>query len=409
MNFVDRLRSVSSGRNGPDQDQFYPDSINSGPLALILEAERDRWFVWVPVAFGAGIAVYFALPQEPSLITCLVPACAASASRFVWRQGLGACLLGGLFLMAALGLTAAKLRTEWVRAPVLERPLRFVEVRGWLEHVEARQPKGARLTIRVATLGSLAAAQRPRRVRITTHDRDPRLHAGIAIKVRASLTPPPRPVLPGGYDFARRAWFLGLGAIGFARQRVEIDSGIGQAPLALRIGAMVQRVRQRISERIARALPGETGGIATALITGERGGISTTTLEAFRSAGLVHVLAISGLHMSIMAGTVFLIVRLLFCGVARNCAQTPNQEMGSRCCHDRRPHVSAGIRRVLFHAAGVHHDLHHVCSRPTQSTRHRVAQCRPHRRRSADRISRKSVRYQLSDVICRCRGAGFIL
>ncbi len=72
----------------------------------------------------------------------------------------------------------------------------------------------------------------------------------------------------------------------------------------------MQRLRQTIGARIAAALPGETGAIATALITGERGGISGATNDAFRDSGLLHILSISGLHMAIMAGSVFFIVRL---------------------------------------------------------------------------------------------------
>lgn len=32
-----------------------------------LEAERERWVLWLPVLFATGIGIYFALPQEPSM------------------------------------------------------------------------------------------------------------------------------------------------------------------------------------------------------------------------------------------------------------------------------------------------------------------------------------------------------
>ncbi len=66
-------------------------------------------------------------------------------------------------------------------------------------------------------------------------------------------------------------------------------------------------------------MPGETGAIANALITGERGAIPEDTTSAFRDSGLLHVLSISGLHMAIMAGSVFFLVRLVlaaFPGIA---------------------------------------------------------------------------------------------
>ncbi|MFZ8305220.1 hypothetical protein ACO1K3_13810, partial [Staphylococcus aureus] len=36
-----------------------------GRLTDWLEAEREQWFNWLPVCFGAGIAVYFSLKFEP--------------------------------------------------------------------------------------------------------------------------------------------------------------------------------------------------------------------------------------------------------------------------------------------------------------------------------------------------------
>ena len=63
------------------------------------------------------------------------------------------------------------------------------------------------------------------------------------------------------------------------------------------------------------ALPGQTGAIANALITGERGGISEATNQAFRDFGLFHILSISGLHMVIMAGAVFFCIRLALAAI----------------------------------------------------------------------------------------------
>ncbi len=69
-------------------------------------------------------------------------------------------------------------------------------------------------------------------------------------------------------------------------------------------------MRQAIGRRVVGALPGEAGAIANALITGERGGISEATNQAFRNSGLFHILSISGLHMVIMAGAVFVSIRV---------------------------------------------------------------------------------------------------
>jgi competence protein ComEC len=282
-----------------------------GPLERRLEAEQERWFCWLPVFLGCGIGAYFALPVEPSLVLALVPLVVMLAwSGARTGRGTFASLLVAALLAATFGFALAKLRVEWVRAPVLERQINSTEVRGWVEQVEPKAGGGQRLTLRVVALGELPAAERPARVRVSITRAAPEAAAGSAVKVRATLMPPSEPALPGDYDFGRQAWFAGIGAVGYSLSAPVVDANAGESPLDLRLWASVQRLRQGIGARIAAALPGERGAIATALVTGERGGISEATNDAFRDSGILHILSISGFHMAIMAGSVFFIVRL---------------------------------------------------------------------------------------------------
>jgi competence protein ComEC len=280
-----------------------------------IEAEQDRWFLWLPVLFGAGIALYFALPSEPPALIALMPAVATFALHLAGpRTGLAGIAAAAL-LAAALGLAAAKLRTEAVRAPVLEGERQPVDVSGYVELIEPRAAKGQqRITLRVTAMerpkSHNSAGVMPQRIRVVVRAESKALKPGDAVRLRATLNPPPGPSLPGDYDFARAAWFRGLGAVGYADAAPAIDAQARPPPLGLRLTAAVARVRQAIGERIVAALPGEAGAIANALITGERGGISDTTNQAFRDAGLFHILSISGLHMVIMAGAVFLSIRV---------------------------------------------------------------------------------------------------
>jgi competence protein ComEC len=288
------------------------------PLAVLidrLEAEQDRWFLWLPVLYGLGIAAYFALLREPPLWAALSPLAAALALRLAWRDGTPAILLMGSAVAVTLGFAAAKLRTEWVAAPMLERRIGPVEVRGFLELVEPRARRGERLTVRVISIRGLAAQETPRRVRVRLGRLVPGLVPGQAVRFSAVLSPPAVPALPGDYDFARTAYFAGIGGVGYALAPPQTDAAAGPAPLRLEIEAVIAGVRQLIGRRITAALPGEHGAIANALITGERGGISEATNDAFRDSGLFHILSISGLHMTIMAGAVFLAIRLMLAAV----------------------------------------------------------------------------------------------
>ncbi len=277
-----------------------------------LEADQDRWFLWVPVLVGTGIALYLTASFEPSWTLTAALLAGAAVLAGLWRGGLAAYLVTSALIATTSGFAAAKVRTWSVAAPVLAVESRSpLTVTGWVEQAEPRAGGGSRVTVRVAEIAGLVRQATPYRVRVRLMSRGQPIRAGSAIKVEAKLTPPPGPVLPGAFDFSRNAWFQALGAVGYARappEPVEIGAPM---PWDLRVRIPIERLRQTIGARISAALPGETGAIATALITGERGGISEATNTAFRDSGLLHILSISGLHMAIMAGAVFVSLRFL--------------------------------------------------------------------------------------------------
>ena len=207
-NGADRAGNRSAGRRTP--------ASAAAPVAWLarnLEAEQERWFLWLPVMFGGGIALYFLLPGEPGLLAALLPAVAAMAVRLVAGRGGIAGLLTGALLAASLGVAAGKLRTEAVRAPVLQRQIGPVDVYGFVELVEPRPTQGQRLTLRVTAHGEARGARVAGARARAHHDRGaPTLEPGDAVRLKATLSPPPGPALPGDYDFARAAWFQGLGA-----------------------------------------------------------------------------------------------------------------------------------------------------------------------------------------------------
>ena len=276
-----------------------------------LEREQDRWFLWAPVMLGCGIALYFALTVEPSPLAATAVVACALILRWRWREGSVAALAGGITLAAVLGFALAQWRTHSVAAPVIAAERGTHDVTGWVELVEPRDGPGQRLTIRVHVIDGLAPDKQPRRVRVRTLKEDTTLVAGDAVALRATLSPPSGPSLPGGHDFARQAWFLGIGGVGYTLSPPKSTTIDASPPWDLTARAAFNRLRQTIARRVTAVLPGETGAIAVALITGERGGITTATNAAYRDSGLIHILSISGLHMAIMAGAMFFTARFV--------------------------------------------------------------------------------------------------
>ncbi len=276
-------------------------------LAAEFAAERERWALWIPVLFGLGIAAYFGLREEPPAWLAPAVFILAAGAALVFRRSQPVLLLAVAVVAAAAGFAAADWRTERVRAPVLEKRYGPAWVRGQVVRVE-NLPRGPRVWLERVVLPGVAREKTPRRIRIALI-RGSRPVVGLYITVLARLTPPRRPAMPGAYDFQRRAWFDGLGAVGFAlgpaRQARVVATGKPVSSFSL----WLARLRQEMANRILDALPGPQGAVAAALVVGDRSAIPSSVLAAMRDSGLAHLLAISGLHMGLVAATLFFVLR----------------------------------------------------------------------------------------------------
>lgn len=142
----------------------------------------------------------------------------------------------------------------------------------------------------------------PDKVRISTFEKTGKVGQGITVTAR--LSRPPIPAVPGGYDPARRAYFQKIGGYGYA---VSYSEPL-VLPAAKGIEGMASRVakwRYSLADRIRNSAPAKTAGLQVALLTGIRTYISDYQTDNLRKAGLAHILAISGLHMGLVAGTIY--------------------------------------------------------------------------------------------------------
>ncbi|WP_240653025.1 ComEC/Rec2 family competence protein [Sphingomonas crocodyli] len=269
----------------------------------VLEAERDQLALWLPVGFGAGIAGWFALPGPTGWIGLGIAAAGAGLAALVFG---GASRLGravAIFALAMLlGLVAIWTKADWVTAPRIDRP-KVVTLTGI---VEAAEPRPATGVVRLLVAPDAALHLPPRvRINVDADDLPTVPSAGSRLKVRARLLPPAPPMVPGGYDFARVAWFDGIGATGKALDPPAIVAAGGGSSLA--------DIRTRLTAHIEASIRGAgEGGIAASFVTGDQGGIPEDDNEALRRAGLAHLLSVSGLHVTAVVGAVMLLtIRLL--------------------------------------------------------------------------------------------------
>ena len=317
------------------------------------EVERGRAALWTPVLIAIGILLYFGLPREPSLAALLAIAIGTVVVTTMSRRR--AAMFRLWFALAAIlvGLTVMKLRTEMVSTPVLAEE-QVGDLTGWVESIEQFSANVRRLVVRVETLEGVEPAATPRKVRITVRAKFDGVRVGSAIDGLVSLQPPPGPVMPGSYDFGRALYYSGIGVSGFSYGAPEIID-LGGVPSAIAWKVPIEAFRGAVGARIEAALPGETGQIANALITGDRGGISEEATEALRRSGLGHILTIFGLHMALVAGAVFAFLRGLFALSSSLALRRPIKKWAAvgalaHCCL-----LSCALRGQRGDAAILHH------------------------------------------------------
>ena len=276
-------------------------------LARLWEAEAAarRPFLWLAPLAMLGVLLYFSADEEPQYWATLGLSLLLGLALFAFREARKSVRYGlAASLTVALGFSSASLRTLRSDAPILQDSLigRFeavVETVDW-------SASGGRLLLRPLKLQSHTLGL-PFRIRATIAGRQsvsPGDHIGGMIR----LMPPPQPARPGGYDFAREAYFARIGGVGSILGALQILPPV-EMDWRLSVMTAVDRLRLSLTDRIAHAIGGQSGAVAAALFTGKRGYISDQTNDELRAAGIYHVVSISGLHMVLAAGMVFFLVR----------------------------------------------------------------------------------------------------
>ena len=265
----------------------------------VLARQHGRFAPWLAVALGAGVLAYFAQAEEPGQgALWVVPPLGLLAVWMARRAPLGGWALG-LVAAGLLGFGIAAWHAARLPAPLVF-PRTAVQVTGTVASVE-QLPEGRRVTLEA--VGVDGGETLPRTLRVRLRGNDPaRPEPGDRITLRALLREPPPPVVAGGWDFQRAAFFAGQGGSGTALGPATVTPGEVAPPFAL--------LRARLEERITAAIPGAAGAVSAALLTGSQAAIPPAEITAMRDSGLAHLLSVSGLHMAIAMGVVFGVLRL---------------------------------------------------------------------------------------------------
>lgn len=264
--------------------------------------EHDRWLLWLPVAFGAGIVLYFLLPTEPSFYWSFILPTLTGILLFFSKKKLPLFYLALFLFFTALGFARIQVRAHLVQAPVLDKIYYNVTIEGRVEKNEFFS-SAQRLTLTDLKTNKLPI--KLQKVRIRVNSLKTIAHQNDIIRLRATLRPPALPAYPNGYAFIRRAWFMELGATGYSLSGIEI---LKEGKLTY-LHQILDKIRTQITLHLMKILPSEQASVAIPLVVGEQGVASQNTYDTYRDAGIVHVLSVSGFHMTLIAGLIFAFVR----------------------------------------------------------------------------------------------------
>jgi competence protein ComEC len=262
-----------------------------------------RTFVLLPFAMIFGLVGYVALPEEPNGwalagVGLAIALAAIGLTRTAWLPA--DLLISGLWL----GVCLLVLHGQWFGTEMLIRPAYGTyEMR--VDEVLSQTDEQRRIVVSDFVPIGEDRALPIEKARLVTPSTPP-LAVGDIISARIRLAPVPGPVLPGSYDGQFASYFGGIGAYGtvtgdfaLVRQAQGFD--------ALRV---IEQVRSGIGMRIDAVLEGSTAAIGRAMVMGDQSAIDDETRDVMAESGLAHIYSISGLHLSIVAGGMFWLVRL---------------------------------------------------------------------------------------------------
>lgn len=150
--------------------------------------------------------------------------------------------------------------------------------------------------------GAVPASQRPRRIRLIHPDITEPLVSGARWQLLVQLKQPRGFVNPGGFDYQGWLQRRGIDATGNVRKHTRINRLLAEAP-----SLDIHYWRYRIRDWMQQQTDSPWLGIALALVIGDRSLILPEQWQLLQKTGTNHLIAISGMHVSFVAGLAFFI------------------------------------------------------------------------------------------------------
>ena len=281
-----------------------------------------RLFVLLPFAMIAGLIAYAQLPIEPHPWALAGTAAAIMLLLALLRRSpaLPVATLAAAFWVGACLLP---LHGLWFGTSMLARPA-YGTYEGRVAEIVSATAEARRI---IVTALVPIADDRPltiAKARLVVPP-EPPLAPGDLIRAKIRLAPVPGPILPGAYDGQFHSYFAGVGAYGFVTGEFALVSSGSTFDLA----RGVENLRMVIGTRIDAVLDGASAAIGRAMVVGDQSAITDETREVMAASGLAHIYSISGLHLSIVAGGMFWLLRWALAAIPAAATRWPVKKIAA--------------------------------------------------------------------------------
>ncbi len=266
----------------------------AGVIALQQCAALPAAWLLAILAAAAGAALFVPLVRAPAVRAC---------------QRQGARIAAILLAAVSLGFSYAGLRAHVRLADALASADegRDLRVRGIVATLPAQYEDAVRFDFAVERVFD-ARAHVPAHLALTWHHPPPTLLPAQRWELSVRLRRPQGMCNPGGFD--AEAWMLeaGIRAQGTVRTGRRARPPVRITERVWRFDPLIDRARAVLRARLQRALgPRRYRPVIVALVMGDQGGISQDDWALFNRTGVSHLISISGLHITMIAGAVALL------------------------------------------------------------------------------------------------------
>ena len=268
------------------------------PIKDLLITEYKNLSNFVAPAFIAGIL--FSLGGfylSFTVIGILLLMISIAIIRFYQMRPLGILVI---FLLLGMGIT--NYRLNHIHTPTLAHPLSNLQAEGYIETTIPLFDSQKIILSNIHFLNEISETV-PEKIKLTYMDKDPILSPGDKIRFNASLRPPLSAATPHGYNEAQSLFFQKIGAVGTIHKIIFLTTTENKN--------ILNDIRFKIKNRIQSAVPLQIAQIATALTIGEQNLISADLYHLFQTAGISHILSVSGFHMGLLAFFIFIFIRVI--------------------------------------------------------------------------------------------------